>query len=71
MYKAKISYSGTDITKTGETPGECLGRLQDHLKTFFKEDHYLTYRPADMSIFIDCGHIPIGKIAKILPETCE
>lgn len=71
MYKAKISYCGSKITKTGETPEECLRRLQEHLKTFFKEDHYLTYRPADLFIFIDCGDISIGKITKILPASCE
>ena len=79
MYKATIFYMGDKIMKTGDTPEECLHRLQDHLQTFYyNQEHRLRYRAGDMSIFIDwASHVPgahhadslIGSIIKVIPRS--
>lgn len=79
MYKATIFYAGDQIMKTGDSPEECLQRLEDHLQTFYcNHEHHLRYRAGDMSIFIDRAfgapgayHADslIGSIIKVIPRS--
>lgn len=78
MYKATIFHMGDKIMKTGDSPEECLHRLQDHLQTFYNQEHRLRYRAADMSVFTDrASNAPgahpadslIGSIIKVIPKS--